>query len=281
MQNIPRKSDLSDEASAGASIRVGQMLRELRLKQGLTGTVLGKRAGISQSKLSKLETGAYTIPKVHDLDKLLNILQASNNIRRELYREIERTHPQELLFKPYRKTIPPNLYDQAKLSKIIRVFTLPGVPALLQTTAFRIAMLRKIGVTEEELDTYLRDTMKRQDLLWERERSFHFIMHEVMLHSALDGHWELMAPQIDRIERMMELPNVKVGIVPTTAGLPMAQTGPFAIHDQRRAVLELGSGEIEAIDPDSVAFYIRLFSELDRLALYGEEAKRLMHSVKW
>jgi transcriptional regulator with XRE-family HTH domain len=281
MQNIPGNTDKTQFSAANAGLQVGRLLKELRRKRGLTGIDLGKKAGISQSKLSKLETGAYTSPKVQDVDKLLNILQAPNNIRQQIYREIERAHPQALLYKPYRTKISINLYDQAKLSTLIRVFTLPGVPAHLQTTAFRMAILRKNGIAEEELEEYLKDTMKRQDLLWDRERSFHFIMHEVMLYSPPDGHWELMAPQIDRIERMMELPNVKVGIVPTTAGLPMAQTGPFAVHDQRRAVLELGSGELESTDRESIAFYTRVFLELDRLALYGEPAKQLMHSVKW
>ncbi len=58
-------------------------LREARKRAGLTGDRLAARCGISQSKISKLQTGKV-LPSATDVERTLSALGASENDQREL-----------------------------------------------------------------------------------------------------------------------------------------------------------------------------------------------------
>jgi transcriptional regulator with XRE-family HTH domain len=53
-------------------IRIGSRLRELREAQGLTTTQLGERCGLTQSTISKVENGKWSV----SLDILSKICEA-------------------------------------------------------------------------------------------------------------------------------------------------------------------------------------------------------------
>ncbi len=53
------------------TLRVGQLIRQHRVRRQLTQTELARQIGISQSDLSRMEKGAYRVP----LDVLFRILQ--------------------------------------------------------------------------------------------------------------------------------------------------------------------------------------------------------------
>jgi transcriptional regulator with XRE-family HTH domain len=258
---------------------VGQLVRERRRQQGLTGVMLGRKAGMSQSKISKIEIGYYSKLQVKDVERILNILEMPNDIRQTIYREIERAQPKALLDRPYGTAVAANYYELDSKAALIRIFTIQGTPVLLQTTARRLSVLRRHGVAEEDLGTHMKDAMKRQDLLWDQRRFFHFILHETMLHTVPAGLQNHMREQFDRIERLIDLPNVKIGIIPLRAGLPLAEVGPFALYDRARLFMASAGGDIVSEDEASINLYSRVFEELDGLALYGEPAKELLQSA--
>lgn len=53
-------------------LRIGSRLRELREAQGLTTTLLGERCGLTQSTISKVENGKWSV----SLDILSKICEA-------------------------------------------------------------------------------------------------------------------------------------------------------------------------------------------------------------
>ena len=53
-------------------IRIGSRLRELREEQGLTATQLGEKCGLTQSTISKVENGKWSV----SLDILSKICEA-------------------------------------------------------------------------------------------------------------------------------------------------------------------------------------------------------------
>lgn len=53
-------------------IRIGNRLRELRESQGLTTTQLGERCGLTQSTISKVENGKWSV----SLDILSKVCEA-------------------------------------------------------------------------------------------------------------------------------------------------------------------------------------------------------------
>ena len=56
------------------------MVRTLRRNAGLTGVELARRVGISQSRISRLETGDL-VPQGHEVDRLADALNVDAIIR--------------------------------------------------------------------------------------------------------------------------------------------------------------------------------------------------------
>ena len=67
---------------------LGQRLRSLRRAAGLTGPALAARTGISQPKISKVETGRV-VPSVEDVQALAQALDASPDVTASL---VEHAH---------------------------------------------------------------------------------------------------------------------------------------------------------------------------------------------
>ncbi|MGH3850208.1 MAG: helix-turn-helix domain-containing protein, partial [Pseudonocardiaceae bacterium] len=59
------------------------MLRQLRTQAGLSGAEAARRAGLSQSKLSRAETGSF-LPTGDDVEALCRVYRASSKTQREL-----------------------------------------------------------------------------------------------------------------------------------------------------------------------------------------------------
>src|ERR1700761_786769 len=71
--------------------RLATALRDLRQGAGLTGVEAARRAGMSQPKISKLETGRL-LPSVSDLHALLSLYRAGQAARDELLGIAGRLH---------------------------------------------------------------------------------------------------------------------------------------------------------------------------------------------
>jgi transcriptional regulator with XRE-family HTH domain len=255
---------------------IGQLIKDLRKKKGLTGGELGRRAGLSQSKISKLETGFYPTHNPTEIIRLLNILDAPMTIRQQVQTSLDQSqldHPG--LYRLKTLTEP---YLSEKNASYVRVFIYHSVPAILQTIPYRREGLQRYGLPENEIDSLLKDAIKRQDLLWDERRKFHIIMHQAALYNRRVPR-SLQLAQLDRVERMMDLPNLNIGIIPVEAGLPNAEHGPFCVFDNEELVMATTKGDIQAKDPNDIEIYLRIFAQLDQLAHYGEEAKAMVREA--
>src|SRR5690348_4989278 len=76
-----------------APIPVGLALARLRRNGGLTGQKLGQRVGMSQAKISKIETGAVVATPA-DVELLARALGASNIEVRRLVEQAEQVYNQ-------------------------------------------------------------------------------------------------------------------------------------------------------------------------------------------
>lgn len=100
--------------------RLGDKLRELRKKQGLTIEELGKRAGLSKSYVWELENRESQRPSAEKLTALADQLgvSASYFIEDDV-REPEERHMDEAFYRNYQK-LNPEAKDQ--LRKILQTF---------------------------------------------------------------------------------------------------------------------------------------------------------------
>lgn len=72
------------------------------------------------------------------------------------------------------------------------------------------------------------------------------------------------------------LPNVKLGILPFAARLPVAPLNGFWIFDDALVTFETIAAEIHVRDPEEVVHYTSVFERLEQVALYGDDARAVM-----
>lgn len=258
------------------TLQVGQTIRNLRQKQRITGEELGRRAGMSQSKISKIETGFYPRPVYSEIKSILNILSAPSVISQQVLRAVEdangRLAWQQSGFFGVR--VLAEVAGFERNSRLIRTFTTNGIPALLQTVEYRTYSLKCKGWSEQEVSANIKSTLARQDLLYDDTRKFHLIIPQAALYTFA-GSKKVNAAQLDRLERMLGLPSIKLGIIPVEAGLVLVENSSFTLYDNV-LIQAVARGDIINRDPADMELHNKVFAELERLACYDEEALQLI-----
>jgi hypothetical protein len=85
-----------------------------------------------------------------------------------------------------------------------------------------------------------------------------------------------MATQIDRLISLTHLPNVRLGVIPTTGHMPIVPMDTFTIYDDALATVETTAGIAVFRDPRDVAVYAELLNALEGYALFGERARECL-----
>ena len=263
------------------SIRqVGQTIRELRKKRGITGEEMGRRAGLSQSKISKIETGYYTRLQYGEIKKILNILGASHTITQQILRVVDdaaHNADSKVWFYEYNYSHASGELEQR--ANLIRIYTANGIPALLQTTAYRTASLQRKGILGDELNDYLKRTVERQDLLWNEKRVFHLILPQAALYT-LEAPKRVHVAQLDRLERVISgMLSVKLGVIPVEAGTVLIEHSSFALYDEHTLIQALARYEITTQDQQEIECHSDVFTALERLAFYDDDAIALIRKA--
>ena len=142
-----------------------------------------RRAGMSQPKISKLETGRL-MPSLDDLQALLALYRAAPAARQELLEIAGRMHAST----ESNRTILRRgaAYRQARLSELeheaasLRYFSPVVLPGLLQTAEYmrRVFSLELSGT---ELARTVAARQQRQEILYDTARSFTFVISEAAL----------------------------------------------------------------------------------------------------
>ncbi len=165
--------------------------------------------------------------------------------------------------------------EREQKSHSLKSVTIQGIHSLLQTTPYRLATLKGYELSQDEMHIAMRETVKRQDMLWDTQKRFHFIMHQSTLYSAPAGN-SVQTLQLDRLERLLDAPTLRIGIVPTEAGSLVIEHGTFVIYDDSEVLEPILGGETYSLDRRRVAEYLKIFSDMEQRALYGDEARQLI-----
>src|SRR5207248_2611991 len=140
-------------------------LQLLRRNRGLTSVMLAKKADISQAKLSKIENGAVQTLKPQDIERILNILDAPQDIRTQV--RFAMTSTDHGLAHRYHVNYNwGEVYEQEKSTRHLRSFSF-AIPVMLQTLEWRRGVLRRFLVSESDMQRAMQSVLKRQDLLWD------------------------------------------------------------------------------------------------------------------
>jgi transcriptional regulator with XRE-family HTH domain len=260
--------------------QVGRAIRDLRKQQHLTGEDLGRRVGISQSKISKIENGFYARLQKDEIEKILNILHTPSSIRQQIAVVVNDPGYKVHTHLPFgfNDSSVKACAELERDARLIRIHTLRAVPALLQTPDYRMALLRYNGISEDEVGLNMKHTIMRQDLLWDNKHQFHIIIPVASLYTMAASK-QVQRTQIDRLERMVQAPTVKLGIIPVEAGLTLYDIGSFALYDDRVLVQSIARGDVINRNEAEIDHILQVFDALDKLAYYDDEAVQLIRKV--
>ncbi len=260
--------------------KLSRLLRELRVQMGFAGRQAAQRAGFSQSKLSKIETGLL-LPSFADAEALCAALQATAEQRdavldllKDLHGEMESA--QVILRRgAYRKQQQIQRVEQE--TQLLRAFDLGAVIGLLQTSNYmRSVFARRLSAADREQAVAAR--LERQRVLDDTAREFIFVMTEGALRWRA-GTSQAMAAQLDHISTISQQSNVGVGIIAWTTQVHVFPAHEFHVYDERMVIVGLETATASIGDPRDVAVYTQLFSELEALADFDDAARVTLASI--
>jgi len=264
---------------------LAEALRELRRAAGLTGERLAVRASISQSKISRIETGE-TLPSAIDVERILNALEVPPQIRHDLIELARRANIDYKSWRVYARTGIWRKQDELKSleasAKVMRHF-LPAIPTgLLHVYDYAVKSLGKTVPSENERDPerLARARLERQSVLDDPSKRFIFLLTEQAVRWRRADS-AVMARQVARMADISSTkPTVDIAIIPQHVEVDGSPMNVFVAYDDRMVVVELFSGEVVLRDPRDIRHHLELFDFFLGHALTGDDATRFLLSVE-
>lgn len=255
---------------------LSQQLRELRKSANLTGAEVARRAGLSQAKVSRVETGTY-LPTPEQVQTLCRLYKAPAGQRRELVRQIrdirEATSSARVTLQRGGWQMQQRIGQLESASSLLRSYSPDTVIGLCQTEPYIRAMLTPF-LAGDDLDRTVSARLERQAVL-NTDREFRMLMSEGALRWNLGGP-EVMLHQLAHLDVLAHRENVQLGLIPWTTRTDLPGVHAFHLYDQTAVVV--GTMTRTAIVPDSsdIADYLSWFQRLEDCASYGEDARAVL-----
>ncbi|MFG3026353.1 helix-turn-helix domain-containing protein [Streptomyces sp. NPDC048254] len=265
--------------------KLGAELRTLRTGAGLTSGEAARLVGWHQSKVSRIETGASGV-KPADVRLLLDAYGVIEGQLRELLLVLagsEDTAGRHHWWHAYRGVLPPTYRDFISLesqASAMRTLETSVVPGLLQTPEYARAVTRAAvdGLDEEALDALVKVRLARQDVLRNHPPlELSAVLDEAVLRREVGGPG-VMARQLERLVEAARLPQVRLQVLPFSAGAHIGITGPFVIFlfpstsDLDVVVLDQLTSSLYLERKEDLQAYAEAFNALQVHALSPEDS---------
>ncbi|ODA75379.1 hypothetical protein APS67_000540 [Streptomyces sp. AVP053U2] len=221
--------------------KLGAELRSLRTSAGFTSGEAARLVGWHQSKVSRIETGTSGV-KPADVRLLLDAYDLTDPQVRELLMVLagsDDSGGRHHWWHAYRGVLPPTYRDFISLesqASAMRTLETTVVPGLLQTPEYARAVTEAAleDASEERLDTLVEVRLARQDVLRaDPPLGFSAVLDEAVLRRQVGGPG-VMTRQLERLVEAARLPQVRLQVLPFTAGAHIGVTGPFVIFSFSR-----------------------------------------------
>ncbi|KND30930.1 helix-turn-helix domain-containing protein [Streptomyces acidiscabies] len=254
---------------------LAEKIRDLRKRAGLTGDRLAKRCNMSQSQISKFETGKKT-PTLVDVERILRALDAPPELVMEItaLARIANTEWQDKR-SSWRRGMEKRQTELASLeSKAteLRYFLPAMITGLLATPEYIRASLSH---TPGDPSKTITRKLERQAVLYDMAKEFTFLFTEQAVRWAVVQH-SALAVQIDHLTSLSRLPNIRIGVIPIGAVIPRGPMNTFTVYDKRLATVENFTGRMVFRDPRDISEYLAVFTSFERHALFGDAARELL-----
>ncbi|TCK27154.1 helix-turn-helix domain-containing protein [Pseudonocardia endophytica] len=292
--SAPSENSGADQLSpAAARRRLGQELRQMREKAGLTLVDVGGQIERSQATMSRLEKGTSPARAV-DVEKMLDIYRGMGVRDAEIFRDdvlsLLKTGRQKDWFSPFRDVLASDMTGdhvetlmsyEDDASRIVS-YEPDLVPGVLQTEQYAMNVIAAYfpDHTERQRARLLELRLERgRRLRRRRDLQIDLVLSENALIRAFGGA-ETLRGQLQTIEGEIHngSPHITVRLAPSTLTLPAAIGGPFTVittadsADGDVVYLEQRSGARYLTSGDDVSGYARQFETISAASLEREQA---------
>lgn len=256
-------------------INLGTTLARLRKQKGITGKLLGRHAGMSQAKISKIENGVI-MPSRQDVERLTRALQVPEEEVQALLDQVEGMHDAFFDRRVTTRQIVAAQHEVAAnegRARSVRVFQPTVVPGLLQTTEYARAILgdyARLLVSNtpkgrQSIAPAVSARIQRQEVLDNPAKRFLVVMTEAVLSNRLCSPAALLA-QLERIRTLARLPNVSIRIVPRDAELSYPPVHGFQLFDDERVLIDLMNTMVVSRGGADIRVYREAFEHFYQVA---------------
>ena len=234
---------------------------------------LARLVGISQSRISRVETG-HLVPQPDEVDRLATALKLDSDGRAQLH---DQARAARSTMRSWRllhgQGIAKHQSDIERMEQTatrLRLFQPNLIPGLLQTAEYARHAI-ELATDAEDIGLGVARRMARQQILYDRSKSFEFVITEGALRWRIvpaDTH----VAQLNHVASLATLANVSIGIIPWHAQVAAHQSTMFCLFDDASAYVELLNGEVTTEDRNDLAEYSAAFTALTQAAVTGDDA---------
>lgn len=267
-----------------ARIDLGSQLRQLREAAHLSGKELAERLRWQPSKVSRLENARQTATE-DDVVVWAQAVNASPDTTDRLIQQslalLERHDDWKQRHRSGLAALQEDVRDLEARTKLFRVFEPGIIVGLLQTSEYARHVFRKVKrlySAADQIDAAVRVRMQRQEILYDRTRTFRFVVTEAALRTTLAPP-DVMRGQLDRLLAVSTLPNVEFGVIPFDAELPSSPINGFWIYNESMVAVATMTKDLVLRDPEDIAFYVRAFDDYVKTAKFDEAGREVIISV--
>lgn len=284
-----------DSPGAGEGTRGGKRerlaaeLRRARELAGLSGRQLAQRIGISQSKVSRAESGSalLSLPEVAAWasatgasTEVANLLPA---LTEAAYTEVH-NWGSVLEDRPH---IQGEIQDLENRAQRVLTFSPSLVPGILQTAEYarRVFAMFQPPYLEQDIPDVVAARLDRQLALFAGCQRFDFLITEAALRWR-PGPPALLLAQLDRIASLSTLDNVSVGVIPLDVEAVAYFSHTFLLFDMAdpeqgdaTVLVETIHANLVVNDQPSIALYRARWEMLERMAISGDAAREFLTAI--
>lgn len=218
------------------SRQVSRELRRLRDAAGLTAREVGTLLGVSQSKISRIETGDLGL-RIEEVAALLGLYHVPIGRREEILALVHRAAEPGLM--KVHRGLPDqwrHLIEMEQTATGLLNYEPLVVPGLLQTAEYARAIITgtaERAMSEAELDTKVGARLGRQAILSRPlPPRLELVLYESALLASIGA--AVQAAQLRHLVEMARRPGITVRVVPFRAGAHPGLDGPFMIMEYEK-----------------------------------------------
>ncbi|MFF4188328.1 helix-turn-helix domain-containing protein [Streptomyces sp. NPDC001691] len=261
-----------------SSEELAALLKAVRKRSGLSGVRVAARCNMSQSKVSRLESGRVRASIV-DVEQIFRACEAPSELLAQAM-ALARLAATEWQGARglRRKGLDKKQLELAGLEKTsteFRFFLLSMITGLLSTPEYIRASLAHIPGDHSRT---VAKKLDRQQVLYDRSKRFTFLLTEQAIRWPLVRS-DALAVQIDHLASLTHLPNVRLGVIPLDSQVGPAPLNTFTVYDERIATVEISTGVMVFRDPRDVASHLQEFATYEARAQFGQSARGLLKDL--